>query len=281
MKKLISILLILTISTVIFAQNEMKDSIKAPKLPDTTIIEIKNKTIIIIDRGDALKEDNNNGVEDAKGQTKKRKRKGFESHWQGIELGLNSYVTPEQSFTLGEDNQYLELEDSKSIEFNLNIAAVTIPIVKNHVALVSGLGLSWNNYRFDKGNLVINNDSSILTYDTVVNPIYKKNRLGTTFLTAPLALEFHFPGKENDFWFLVGGYAGVKLGSNLKLISDDDDKEKIKEDFHLNTFRYGLRAMLGVNSFSLYATYSLQPLFKKDEGPELYPLTVGIALSFN
>jgi hypothetical protein len=281
MKKLISILLILAISTVMFAQNEVVDSVKAPKQPDTTIIDLKNKTIIIIDRKGTLSEEIAKGIDEAKEQMEKKKRKGFESHWQGIEFGLNSYVTPEQSFTLGEENQYLELEDSKSIEFNLNLAAVTIPIVRKRVALISGLGLSWNNYRFDKGNLVIHNDSSVLAYDTVVGTTYKKNRLGTTFLTAPLALEFHFPGKENDFWFLIGGYAAIKLGSNLKLKSDDDDKEKIKEDFHLNTFRYGLRAMVGVNSFSFYATYSLQPLFKKDEGPELYPLTVGIALSFN
>ena len=121
----------------------------------------------------------------------------------------------------------------------------------------------------------------MLIYDTVVDPTYKKNQLNTAFLTAPLALEFHFPGEDKDFWFLIGGYAGVKLGSNLKLLTDDDDKEKIKEDFHLNTFRYGLRAMVGVNNFSIYGTYSLQSLFKKDEGPELYPISVGIALSFN
>jgi len=280
MKKIFTIALVLLLISSLQAQNE--DSVKAKNVPDTTIIEIKNKTIIIIDRGGTLKDEIRKGINDAKNkEADKRKRKSFDSHWQGLELGLNSYITPERSFTLGEENQYLELEDSRSIEFNLNFAAVTIPIVKKHVAIISGLGLSWNNYRFDNSNMIINNDSSVLVYDSVIDPTYKKNRLGTTFLMAPLALEFHFPGKDKDFWFLVGGYAGVKLGSNLKLISDENNKEKIREDFHLNTFRYGLRAMVGVNNFSIYATYSLQPLFKKDEGPEVYPLSVGLALSFN
>jgi hypothetical protein len=280
MKNIFTIILVVFLIGTIQAQEE--DSLKAKNLPDTTIIELKNKTIIIIDRAGTIQDEIRKGIDAAKNkEAEKKKRKSFETHWQGIELGLNSYVTPEQSFTLGKDNLYLDLDESRSVEFNLNLAAVTIPIVKKHVALISGLGLSWNNYRFDNSNMVISNDSAVLVYDSVIDPTYKKNRLGTTFLTAPLALEFHFPGKDNDFWFLVGGYAGVKLGSNLKLISDENNKEKIKEDFHLNTFRYGLRAMVGVNNFSIYATYSLQPLFKKDEGPEIYPLSVGLALSFN
>lgn len=281
MKKFVTILLLIAFTSALYAQQGIKDSAKAKNVPDTTIIEIKNKTIIIIDRSGTLNAEIKGGIEEAKEKAERKKNRGFETHWQGIEFGLNNYIASDQSFTLGEENQYLELEDSKSYEFNLNLAAVTLPIVKKRIALISGLGLNWNHYRFDRGNLVINNDSSILAFDTIMDPTYKKNQLNTTFLTAPLALEFHFPGEENDFWFLIGGYAGIKLGSNLKLISDDDDKEKVKEDFHLNTFRYGLRAMVGVNSFSIYGTYSLQSLFKKDEGPELYPITVGIALSFN
>jgi lipopolysaccharide assembly outer membrane protein LptD (OstA) len=281
MKKITIIFLLISLSVTLFAQQVDKDSAKANNVPDTTIIDIKNKTIIIIDRSGTLNAEIKDGINDAKKKEERKKQRGFETHWQGIEFGMNNYITPNQSFTLGEENQYLELEDSKSYEFNLNLAGVTIPIVKKRIALISGLGLSWNHYRFDRANIVINNDSSVLDFDTIVDLSYKKNQLNTTFLTAPLALEFHFPGGENDTWFLIGGYVGVKLGSNLKLISDDDNKEKIKEDFHLNTFRYGLRAMVGVNNFSIYGTYSLQPLFKKDEGPELYPITVGIALSFN
>jgi hypothetical protein len=35
---------------------------------------------------------------------------------------------------------------------------------------------------------------------------------------------------------------------------------------------------VGVGKIDLYASYALNGLFKKDEGPQLYPFTVGITL---
>lgn len=282
MKKLTIILSILVLLSTLNLQGQ-EDTTEAP-VPDTTYIDLKNKRIIIIDKtgrdDDIFQSDHeDDGDKDYKTE-KKSKSRDFESHYSGIELGLNTYLTPEQSLTLGPENQYLELEDSKSLEFNLNLFDIAIPIVDDRVGLVSGLGFNWNNYKFDNKQYVLQNDSSVLYYDSVASPSYKKNKLTTTFLTAPLALEFQFPAGGKEIWFLVGGYAGVKIGSYVKLVADDDDKTKTKEDFHLNTFRYGMRAAVGVNSWSIYATYSAKPLFKKDEGPELYPLTIGIGLSF-
>ena len=97
---------------------------------------------------------------------------------------------------------------------------------------------------------------------------------------APLALEFHFPSADKEIWFLAGAFAELKMGSYVKHVTTGGDKEKSKEDFHLNTFRYGLRAQVGVNSWSIYCSYSMTPLFKKEEGPELYPISMGLALSF-
>ncbi|HKK58223.1 MAG TPA: outer membrane beta-barrel protein [Salinivirga sp.] len=256
-----------------------EDTVTNEHTPDTTYIDLKNKRIIIIDKVGGSFDDFGDKEEDIR-EEKKHETKDFDSHFGGIELGLNTYMTPDQSLTLGEEQYYMELEDSRSLEFNLNLFDVAIPIIDERVGLVSGLGFSWQNYKFDNKQLVLQNDSSVLYYDSVSSKSYKKNKLTTVFLTAPLALEFQFPAGRKDVWFLIGGYAGVKIGSYVKLVADDDDKSKTKEDFHLNTFRYGLRAAVGVNSWSIYATYSAKPLFKKDEGPELYPISVGVGLAF-
>ena len=270
------------ISTIILlsalSTKAQEDTVANEHTPDTTYIDLKNKRIIIIDKAGGSFDDFS--VEEDIREEKKHESKDFDSHFGGIELGLNTYMTPDQSLTLGEEQYYMELEDSRSLEFNLNLFDVAIPIIDERVGLVSGLGFSWQNYKFDNKQLVLQNDSSVLYYDSVSSKSYKKNKLTTVFLTAPLALEFQFPAGRKDVWFLIGGYAGVKIGSYVKLVADDDDKSKTKEDFHLNTFRYGLRAAVGVNSWSIYATYSAKPLFKKDEGPELYPISVGVGLAF-
>ncbi len=271
------------ISTIILlsalSTKAQEDTVIDEHTPDTTYIDLKNKRIIIIDKVGGSFDDFGDEENDIR-EEKKHKSIDFDSHFGGIELGLNTYITPDQSFTLGEEQYYMELEDSKSLEFNLNLFDVAIPIIDERLGLVSGLGFSWQNYKFDNKQLVLQNDSSVLYYDSISSKSYKKNKLTTTFLTAPLALEFQFPAGSKKVWILAGGYVGVKIGSYVKLVADDDDKSKTKEDFHLNTFRYGFRAAAGVNNWSIYATYSAHPLFKKDEGPELYPVSIGLGLAF-
>ena len=87
-------------------------------------------------------------------------------------------------------------------------------------------------------------------------------------------------GELNGAVLTVGGYAGVKIGSNTKLKTNEGDKMKTRKDFHMNTLRYGLRAQVGFENFGVYCNYSLQSLFKKDEGPELYPISLGVTLAF-
>ncbi|MDA3868107.1 MAG: outer membrane beta-barrel protein, partial [Salinivirgaceae bacterium] len=237
-------------------------------MPDTTYIELKNKTIIIIEKIGS-KESNIHHEKGDHNEEMGTNSRSFESNFGGFEFGLNGYLTPENSFSLSEENRYLELEDSRSFEINLQLIDIAIPIVKDRIGLVSGLGISWNNYRFENKTHVLQNDSSVLYYDTI-NQDFNKNKLTTTYLMAPLALEFHFPSADKEIWVLAGAFAELKMGSYVKHVTTDGDKEKAKEDFHLNTFRYGLRAQVGVNSWSIYCSYTMTPLFKKDEGPELY-----------
>ncbi len=61
--------------------------------------------------------------------------------------------------------------------------------------------------------------------------------------------------------------------SNRNIVKDYDS-------FHMRPFKLdaGIRAGWG-GIVNLYANYSLTSLFIKDKGPELYPFSVGIALT--
>jgi hypothetical protein len=37
---------------------------------------------------------------------------------------------------------------------------------------------------------------------------------------------------------------------------------------------------MGYGNFGIYADYHMKPLFKENEGPELYPFSVGVSLNF-
>ena len=124
------------------------------------------------------------------------------------------------------------------------------------------------------------NDSSKLyaTKDTVNN--YSTNKLTASYLILPIMLEIHPLYDSERLWLLVGAYGGVKVGSHSKIKTTSGDKTKVKKDFHLNTLIYGLRAQVGSGNWGLFCNYSISTLFKKDEGPELYPFSLGVALVF-
>lgn len=285
MKLLILTITLTFLATGIFAQTT--DSIKSKKVEtDTAIIQVRGKKIIIIEEKNSFDERWENWDKSHDGKFGRSVNincswnKKFDGHYAGIELGINNYLNKDMEMIVPDNAGYLELEDSKSFEFNLNLIDVSVPIVKKRLGLVTGLGFSWNNYQLDNKQMVLKNDGDSLyaIEDTVMS--YSKNKLNAIFINVPLMLEFQQPLGNKDFWIAVGGYAGVKIGSGTKLKTNDGDKTKVRKDFHMNTLRYGLRAQVGFENFGVYCNYSLQSLFKKDEGPELYPISLGVTLAF-
>ncbi|MCK4664541.1 MAG: PorT family protein [Bacteroidales bacterium] len=246
------------------------------KYSDTTRFRIGNKKIIIVDDDEYTDYDFDCDDDDDDND-------GYKGYWEGIELGLNNYFTSDFSTNLAKEDEYLNLNTNKSWEVNLNIAGKGFKIIEERLGLITGIGFQINNYRFDN-NITLIPDSSVLSYytDTINN--FATNKLTVTYLSVPLLLEYQVPcGKKNrKFHVSAGITGGIKLGSHTKQKYKNNNKEykdKIKEDFHLSPFRYGLAAKIGYDKISIYANYSLNTLFEKNKGPELYPFAIGIAFT--
>ena len=46
----------------------------------------------------------------------------------------------------------------------------------------------------------------------------------------------------------------------------------------MNPFKFDATVRIGWSFLNLFATYSVNTMFKKNEGPEIYPWTAGITL---
>ena len=164
---------------------------------------------------------------------------------------------------------------------NLNIAETNFALVGKTLGLTTGLKFQFNNYRFDN-NITLNQDSTVIWYTEETTVTYAKTKLTNTYLLVPLMLEFHFPG-DDKLHLAVGAEAGIKIGSHTKTMYKDDGekiKDKERKDFYLSPFRYNAVAKIGYDDLSVFLNYSLETMFEKDRGPELYPLMVGIAFNF-
>ena len=262
--KTVCCFLVLTISiSGLQAQNNIiinNDSIESP-----ISIRFGQKSIEIVD--------GRVSVYDNKTKTHKPVKRKFNGHWAGFELGFNKYHNEDYSLYPSQDNNFMELREAKSIEVNLNPVEYNMTLVDRKAGLVTGIGFTINNYRFDK-DLTIAKDESGIIQPFIPDGHLQKTKLVTSYLTVPLLLELHF-GKK--FFVSGGAVGGINIGSRTK-IKIDGDKIKDRGNLNINPYRGSLMFRAGFKNISFYSTYTMTPLFKDNKGPELYTYSIGVSL---
>lgn len=236
---------------------------------DTTRIRLGSRDFIIVE-----------DEETEKIRVEKR-RKSFRNNWSGFEMGINGYLTPTHDFSLQGDAELIDLRYEKSVVVNLNFFQQSFPLISNNLGLYTGVGLSFNNYRFDNQTRILYSREG-LEFIEDENPM-RKNKLTLTYITVPLMLEFQTNGsKRAEQFHLAGGMVlGTRIGTHAKYVYDDNGKKQKDKDysnFHVPPFRFDLQARIGWGRVNLFANYALNTLFLADKGPELYPFSVGIRL---
>lgn len=207
----------------------------------------------------------------------------FKGHWNGVDIGFTNFFSYYFKSELPSGAKYLDLVPEKSIAVGLNLMQYSIGLQKNsnNMGLVTGLGLTYNNYRFDSPYILMPDADGNTSY-VESSRIVKKNKLATTFLTVPLLLEYQLPNSSKNPIFISGGlYGGFKLGSHTKVVYGDNlatEKEKSRRDLNVNSFKYGATVRMGYRFVKLYASMDLSRLFQAARGPEIYPWTVGVTL---
>lgn len=199
--------------------------------------------------------------------------------WSGIDFGFNGYANSSMQATMPAGYERFEIDQGKSLYFGFNLYELGVPIYKNHVVFVTGLGIDYNNYRFKAKH------SPFETPDTAGNYTehdYIQNRLKTFYATLPLMLgvDFSKPGHK-ALHLAVGVVTGVRFASYTKEKYSEGGtviKKNTREDFNLNPFRVNAQARLGYGNFTLFANYALTPMYKDNTGsPDLYPFSFGVS----
>ncbi|MFH2140943.1 MAG: outer membrane beta-barrel protein [Bacteroidota bacterium] len=239
---------------------------------DTTKIKLGNTTVLFIGP------DSKDVELVAENEDDKEK---FDGHWAGIDIGLNTYLNDNYTSVLNYDDRYLELNTGKSWGVGVNLLEKSIAFCSNKFGLVTGLGFTFNNYRFNQNVVLMPDSAKLYAVDGLVD--FEKNKLVVTYLTVPLIFEYQISTGKKDrrIHISAGGIGGLKIGSHTKYVyksGDQRHKDKINEDFHLSPFTYGATLRIGYRGLNLFANYNISTLFENNEGPELYPLTIGLSV---
>ncbi|TLX76993.1 hypothetical protein E9993_04725 [Labilibacter sediminis] len=214
-------------------------------------------------------------------KSKKKVGRRFKGHYQGVDLGFNSYVTKSGNLSLPAEYSYLDLNSGKSIEFSINALQQNISFSKKgNVGMYTGLGLTYNNYRYSNATIpVVDEEGNLVPQD--IEGTLNKNKLTTAYLTAPLMFELQFSRKHrNGFYVAAGAIGAYRIGSHTKIVTMNEgnkSKDKQRGSFTLKDFRYGAHVRLGYRAINIYGTYYMSPMFDTNKAPELYPISVGLS----
>jgi hypothetical protein len=160
---------------------------------------------------------------------------------------------------------------------------------KSNFSFAIGVGLGAHNFYSNAFAVTDSNGVSELKRIKTLYPgtDYKKNKISYTYFDIPF--EFRLRTK-NEFRAAVGFKVGWLIDSHTKYKGENYLEEtndelgvdfqtlKFREVKNIEALRYGVTARVGWKFINLTGFYSLTDIFKKDKGPEVYPISVGISL---
>ena len=204
------------------------------------------------------------------------------SHWAGVRIGVNGFLSNE-GFPLPASHRFLELDYGKSVCVDVNLLEKDFRLYKQHIELVTGLGMHFANYTFkNKYTTLLNTDPLSASVDSTL--LLDKNKLRATYLTAPLMLGFSTHKDESKaFRFAAGGQVSWRIASKLKQqynFGGQTFKPRIKSDYDLNPLLFHAIASMGYGPINLVATYGLNTLFESNKTVALNPFDVGVQIMF-
>ncbi len=242
-------------------------------LGDTTVINWKTKKILIIagaNAGDTIFPKKHNDED------------GFK-HWVGFSMGVNGYMANGFNTSMESKYKYMDLDYSRSLNFQFNILEHQFKLYKNYVKLNTGFGFDYHIYALNN-KTTLNADSSFTwgKIDSTNTFGYRRNRFRNTYIQVPLILEFNTSNNPNKSFHIGFGVVGQYLiASRTKqvLTQDGNTFTKVRKDnYNLNPFGAKAIVTIGYKSFTIFGEYSLTELFKPGQGPKLNTFTAGVRL---
>lgn len=215
-------------------------------------------------------------------QNNGRKKDKVNPQWAGLELGFSSLMTNDFGFALPTGYEYFEPTAGRSFNVGLNIFEIGIPIVKKHMTLVTGAGFEFSNFYFNN-NYTMLSDTNVLAATEVPGTEFKTNKLMVSYFRIPLLLQFDSKKdkKGSTFHFSLGAIGAVRMSSHTKQLWEiDETKYRMvtKDDFNLSPFKADATVRIGYGYLNLFVNYSLNSMFKKGAGPQVFPVSAGITL---
>ena len=214
--------------------------------------------------------------------------KQLETSWFAFDLALVNYLdetkySENKSLSnpaIGEplSKFKMQLNNGKSTNINIWIVQQKYRLKNPAFYLKYGLGLEMFNFRYEYGINFRKNESMFIYLN---DESYEKNKLFTSYLSAPIQFGYDFKLKNDKILGVSGGLVtGYLFKSYNKQINRELGKEKYKSNFSLRDMRLAGIFEIRIDKLKFFGTASLQNMLDKmNTNQSLYPYSFGLRFS--
>ena len=172
----------------------------------------------------------------------------------------------------------MQLNNGKSTNINIWIVQQKYRLKNPAFYLKYGLGLEMFNFRYEYGINFRKNESMFIYLN---DENYEKNKLFTSYLSAPVQFGYDFKLKNDKILGISGGLVtGYLFKSYNKQINRELGKEKYMSNFSLRDMRLAGVFEIRIDKLKFFGTASLQNMLDKmNTNQSLYPYSFGLRFS--
>jgi hypothetical protein len=214
--------------------------------------------------------------------------KQLETSWFAFDIALVNYLDETkyaENKTLSDpaigqplSKFKMQLNNGKSTNINIWVVQQKYRLKNPAFYLKYGLGLEMFNFRYEYGINFRKNESMFIYLS---DESYEKNKLFTSYLSAPVQFGYDFKLKNDKILGVSGGLVtGYLFKSYNKQINRELGKEKYKSNFSLRDMRLAGIFEIRIDKLKFFGTASLQNILDKmNTNQSLYPYSFGLRFS--
>lgn len=197
--------------------------------------------------------------------------------WNGIDLSSS------EGNVLSGAKDFSDMNMKAFTSWNVGLypLGIKINLYQQRFKLITGLGVQFFNYKFSDSVYFNPNTPYNVEYYNVSN--FKKTKLGVSYLSAPLMLQYNSKkyNRVSNFSISGGLLFGYRLKTWTKYKLDNGTRiNGTKSNYNFNNFVYSAVVAVGFRDVRLFATYMLTPMHRENTGFNVnaYPWSFGFML---
>ncbi len=157
------------------------------------------------------------------------------------------------------------------------------PIQKSNFSFAAGAGIGTSHIFLKDTKAIINDTASQVKF--VADTLYKRYKYATSYIEAPFEVRYFSNTEDRNKGFKAA--LGLRVGALVAAHTKGKYKyagkpivEKVSTKRFIETYRVAATARVGWGNFSVFTSYSLNNLFRLNNGPQnISPLSIGLCLS--